>query len=62
MSYTADLEVLDEKMFEWICPGKAHYVGYNNWKERLYQAVDIFGRGYVNTGIVSGIELASKAC
>lgn len=59
MSYTADLEVLDEKMFEWICPGKAHYVGYNNWKERLYQAVDIFGKGYVNTGIVSGIELAS---
>lgn len=59
MSYTADLEVLNEKMFEWICPGKAHYVGYNNWKEKLYQAVDIFGKGFVNTGIVSGVEMAT---
>lgn len=59
MSYTADLEVLNEKLFKWICPGKAYYVGYNNWKERLYHAVEIFGKGYVNTGIVSGIELAS---
>lgn len=59
MSYTSDLEVLNKKMFEWICPGKALYVGYDEWKDRLYRAVDIFGKGYVNTGIVSGIELAS---
>jgi hypothetical protein len=57
-SYTADLEVLHEALFSWICPGKAEWVGYREWKKRLYQAVDIFGRGRVSTGIVGGVELA----
>lgn len=58
MSYTADIEVLDKGLFEWICPGKAARIGYEEWKDRLYQAVDIFGRGYVNTGLVAGVEMA----
>ncbi len=58
MSYTADIEVLDEKLFGWICPGKAARIGYREWKERLYQAADIFGRGYANAGIVAGVEMA----
>lgn len=58
MSYTADIEVLNEEKFNWICPGKAELIGYKEWKERLYKAVEIFGRGNVNTGIVSGVELA----
>jgi hypothetical protein len=57
-SYTADLEVLDERLFSWICPGKARWVGYREWKERLVRAVDVFGRGRVDTGIVAGVELA----
>lgn len=58
MSYTSDLEVLDQRLFEWICPGKARWVGYQDWKKRLVDAVDIFGRGRVGTGIVAGVELA----
>ena len=58
MSFTADIEVLDEKLFDWICPGKSKTIGYGQWKERLFQARDIFGVGYVNTGIVGGVELA----
>ncbi|MFZ4859064.1 MAG: radical SAM protein [Desulfuromonadaceae bacterium] len=58
MSYTADIEVLNEKIFNWICPGKAEWVGYKEWQQRLIRAVDIFGRGNVNTGIVGGVELA----
>ncbi len=58
MSYTADVEVLDERLFSWICPGKARWVGYREWKERLVRAVDIFGRGRVDTGLVAGVELA----
>ncbi|HWQ78451.1 MAG TPA: radical SAM protein [Anaerovoracaceae bacterium] len=57
--YTADIEVLDEDIFNWICPGKAKYIGYEGWKERLYKAAEIFGPGAVNTGIVSGVELAA---
>ena len=56
--FTADIEVLDEKLFEWICPGKSKTVGYGQWKERLLHAREIFGAGYVNTGIVGGVELA----
>lgn len=59
MSYTADIEVLDEDLFGWICPGKAARIGYQEWKERLYEAVDIFGRGNVNSGIVAGVEMAT---
>lgn len=57
-SYTSDIEVLNEKLFNWICPGKAEWVGYQEWKRRLVKAVDIFGRGNVNTGIVAGVEFA----
>jgi biotin synthase-related radical SAM superfamily protein len=57
-SVTMDIEVLDERLFGEICPGKAKWVGYDAWKQRLVDAVEIFGRGRVNTGIVSGVELA----
>ncbi len=57
-SYTSDLEVLNERLFNWICPGKATWIGYQEWKNRLVRAVDIFGRGNVGTGIVGGVELA----
>jgi len=57
-SYTSDIEVLNEELFNWICPGKAEWIGYKEWKRRLVAAVDIFGKGNVNTGIVGGVELA----
>ncbi|MDR2744922.1 MAG: hypothetical protein LBB66_07005 [Desulfovibrio sp.] len=57
-TYTADIEVLNEDLFTWICPGKAAAFGYRGWMERLYHAADIFGPGNVNTGIVAGVELA----
>ena len=58
MFYTSDIEVLNKELFAWICPGKNMFVGYELWKQRLFQAVEIFGRGNVNTGIVGGVELA----
>jgi hypothetical protein len=57
-SYTADIEVLNEDIFNWVCPGKAEWVGYKEWKRRLAAAVDIFGRGNVGNGLVGGVELA----
>jgi hypothetical protein len=56
-SVTMDLEVLDERLFGIICPGKAKWVGYQKWKKSLIGAVDIFGPGRVNTAVVSGVEL-----
>lgn len=57
-SYTSDIEVLDEELFNRHCPGKAEHIGYREWKKRLVDAVDVFGHGRVNTGLVAGIELA----
>lgn len=58
MNYTPDIEVLNAEKFGWICPGKNEFIGYEGWKKRLYDAVEIFGKGNVNTGIVGGVELA----
>jgi len=57
-SYTSDIEVLDEGLFNRLCPGKAEWIGYKEWKKRLVDAVDVFGHGRVNSGLVAGIELA----
>ncbi|MDR1656268.1 MAG: radical SAM protein [Deltaproteobacteria bacterium] len=57
-SYTADIEVLNESLFDWICPGKSQLIGYQGWLDRLEAAAQIFGRGNVNTGIVAGVETA----
>ena len=56
-SVTMDIEVLDERLFDIICPGKAKWVGYREWKKRLVDAVEVFGANRVGTGIVAGVEL-----
>ncbi|MDR2033907.1 MAG: hypothetical protein LBP89_04670 [Helicobacteraceae bacterium] len=61
LSLTMDIEVLDERVFNQVCPGKAKWIGYKEWKKRLIDAVEIFGENRVNTGIVSGVELADRA-
>lgn len=58
MTYTTDIEVLNKELFEWICPGKTARIGYDEWKRRLFHAVDVFGRGNVTSGVVLGVELA----
>lgn len=59
-TFDSDIEVLNPEIYQWICPGKERVIGYEEWKNRIYQAVDIFGPGNVNTGIVVGVELAGN--
>jgi len=56
--YTADIEILNEEIFNWVCPGKAKHIGYKGWRDSLFKAATIFGPNAVNTGIVSGAEIA----
>jgi hypothetical protein len=56
-SITMDIEVLNERLFNIVCPGKARWIGYQEWKRRMIDAVEIFGRNRVGNGIVSGVEL-----
>ncbi|MDR3300316.1 MAG: radical SAM protein [Candidatus Accumulibacter sp.] len=58
-SVTMDIEVLDEEQFNRVCPGKARWIGYREWKRRLCDAVEVFGENRVNTGIVSGTEIVA---
>ncbi len=56
-TYQPHIEVWDEKLFEWICPGKTKYFGRQYWIDSALSAVEIFGRGYVCTQFVGGVEL-----
>ncbi len=57
-SHNANLEVWDKRLFEAIAPGKAKYVGYDLWVQRLVDAVAIMGEGGVSPNMVSGVEMA----
>lgn len=58
LTYTPDIEVLNSEKFDWICHGKSREIGYEEWKRRIFAAVDIFGKGNVSSGVVLGVELA----
>jgi len=52
-----NLEVWSKPLFEQVCPGKAHYVGYENWLRSLEDSVEVFGQGRVYSAMVAGVEL-----
>ncbi len=57
-SVEPNMEAWDRKLFEWICPGKNKFVGYDEWIKRTISAVDIFGHLQVNPNFVLGVEMA----
>lgn len=57
IAYTTNLEVPTKELFDWICPGKSRTVGFEEWKQRLYDAVEVYGKGNVNTQLVAGADL-----
>lgn len=57
-SYQPNIEVSNEELFKWICPGKAKYIGWNNWIKRTTEAVDIWGKGKVQPNFVIGVDMA----
>jgi len=55
----SDIEATTHEWFAWLCPGKEKVLGFDEWKKRIFDAVEVFGRGHVNTGVVAGTELAN---
>ncbi len=53
---TYNLEAWDPRLFAEIVPGKARWVGREEWLKRLVDAVDVFGRGHVASNFVIGPE------
>ena len=54
----ANMEVWEQRLFEWINPGKARRVGWKNWVKWMVESVDVFGEGNVRPNFVCGIEMA----
>ncbi|MBI4514307.1 MAG: hypothetical protein HY699_00615 [Deltaproteobacteria bacterium] len=59
-SVTYNLEAWEPKLFAEIVPGKARWIGREQWLKRLTDAVGVFGRGYVGTNFVIGPELVAE--
>ncbi|MBI2919317.1 MAG: radical SAM protein [Chloroflexi bacterium] len=57
-SHHANMEVWDERLFPWVCPGKARRVGRDAWIRSMLDSVDVFGEGVVRPNFVCGVEMA----
>ena len=56
-SVSINLEIWDKDIFKAICPGKEKRTGGQaHWVAALEAAVEVFGRGFVKSNIVAGIE------
>ena len=60
-SYCPNIEVWDKGLFQTLCPGKAKWIGHDEWIKRTVEAVEVFGTGKVFTQVVAGAELASPS-
>jgi len=51
-----NLEVIGDKRFKEVCPGKSSLVGYQNSVDTLIEAVGIFGPGHARSNFVLGAQ------
>ncbi len=56
--YHPNYEVWDKRLFETLCPGKARYVGREEWIRRILESATIFGPENVIPNFVAGIEMS----
>ncbi|MGE3166382.1 MAG: radical SAM protein [Planctomycetota bacterium] len=56
--YHPNFEVWDADLFTKICPGKAEYVGRDEWFKRILDARDVFGPENVIPNFVAGVEMS----
>ena len=52
-----NLEVWSERLFNSVCPGKSHFIGWEPWLHSLRSAARIFGEGNAFTAMVGGVEM-----
>jgi hypothetical protein len=56
--YHPNYEVWDRRLFDLICPGKARYIGRDEWIRRILDAATVFGPDKVIPNFVAGIEMS----
>lgn len=52
------IETWKKEQWELVCPGKARYFKYEDYIDRILEAVDVFGMGNVTAGFVIGTEMS----
>ncbi len=57
-AHHSNIEVWDKEKFNIYCPGKAKFVGRDEWIKRVCDSVEIFGEGCVCPTLVTGAEMA----
>jgi len=57
-SVQSNIEVWGKEMFEWLCPGKKKFFGWDNWIRGVLRSVDFWGEGKVNPSFVLGLDMA----
>ena len=55
-SIAYDLELFNENLFKYYCPGKQEFFGYSNFLPAVENALKIFGKNNVKVGFVGGLE------
>ena len=56
-----NMEVWDEDMFRYICPGKIQFGGdHDHWVRALKHEVEVFGKGNVRSLFVGGLETKER--
>jgi hypothetical protein len=56
--YHPNFEIWDKRLFELYCPGKARYIGRDEWIRRILDAAAVFGPDRVIPNFVAGVEMA----
>jgi hypothetical protein len=59
--YHPNFEIWDKRLFELYCPGKARYIGRDEWIHRILDAAAVFGPDRVIPNFVGGVEMAPPA-
>jgi hypothetical protein len=59
--YHPNFEIWDKRLFELYCPGKARYIGRDEWIRRILDAATVFGPHSVIPNFVAGVEMALPA-
>jgi hypothetical protein len=59
--YHPNFEIWDRRLFKLYCPGKARYVGRDEWIRRILDAATVFGPDRVIPNFVAGVEMALPA-
>jgi len=55
-----NLEVIGDRAFQDVCPGKAHLFGYQGMVDSLKESVGHFGHGNVRSNFVLGAQLVDE--